>query len=201
MADDGGHARHDPLEAAAASDRGASLPMTLRGCATCLDLHADLLAVVAAVPMAAIPRRPRDLTLTRVDAARLHARGWRRLLDAFGSARDEISRPLAIGFATLGVAGLLLTAVPAVLPIAGTGGAATTDGSYHVMELEPISGSSAPGVTKNETEPGTGGPVDAREGIVPSGPSSLSIVSGAFLAAGGALLAARAFATRRGPVR
>lgn len=200
MADVGGHARHDPLDAAAATDRGASLPMTLRRCRSCLELHADLLAIAAAVPLAAIPWRPRDLTLTAADADRLRARGWRRLLDAFGSARDEISRPLAVGFATLGVIGLFLTAVPMVLPMDGAGGAAASDARSGAMELEPASASAAPYVATNVPELGDGVPVDAPNGLA-AGPSALLIVSGAFLGAGGVLFGARVLARRRGPVR
>ena len=197
MADAGGHMGHDPLDVAAAADRGASLPMALGLCGSCLDLRADLLAVAAAVPFAAMPRRPRDFTLTAAEAARLRSRRWRRMLDAFGSARDEISRPLAAGFATLGVVGLLLTAVPAVLPtIGGSSAAAPTDAPYVVMELGPVTGSQAPGVTG-----GGDAPEDTSGSVLPNDRSPLLLVSGAFLGASGVLVAARALAKRRGPVR
>lgn len=196
MGDRDGHARHDPLDVAAAADRGASLPMGLRLCVACLDLRADLAAVAAAVPMAAIPRRPRDFRLTAVDAARLRSHGWRRLLDAFGSARDEISRPLAVGFATLGVVGLVMTTVPAVLPMSGAGAARASDAPYGAMVLESATGSVAPG------EPVTGAmPQDAREDLHADGPSPLLLVSGALLGTGGVLFAARALAKGRRAVR
>ena len=59
--------------------------------------------------------RPRDFTLTAADAERLRVRGWRRLLAAIGSTRDAFSRPLAIGLTTLGLAGLLVATIPALV--------------------------------------------------------------------------------------
>ena len=195
MADPIDHARHDPLEVAAATDRGASLPAILRMCGRCLDLYSDLAVLTAAVPSAAIPRRPRDFRLTTADAARLRSRGWRRFLEAFGSARDEISRPIALGFATLGVAGLLLTAVPSILPMAGAG-AAASDAPREILQQATASG--APFIPYSAP----GAPSDAQaDGLVPAGPDPLLLVSGAFLGAGGAILVARALTTGRRRVR
>jgi hypothetical protein len=97
----------------------------LESCGACADLFADLVAVSAAIPSAAIPARPREYTLTAADAARLRPRGLRRWLSTIGSARDGVTFPLALGLTTMGIAGLLLATVPAIIPI-GMGGAATS---------------------------------------------------------------------------
>jgi len=109
----------------------------LESCDQCADLFADLVAVSAAIPTAALPARPRDFTLTPADAARLRSRGLRRWFSAIGSARDGITFPLALGLTTMGIAGLLLATVPSAL--SGAGGAAqalSTVGSA----VEPASG-------------------------------------------------------------
>jgi hypothetical protein len=195
-----GHARHDPLDVAAATDRGAALPTILRMCGRCLDLYADLTALASAVPSAAIPRRSRDFTLTAADAARLRSNGWRRLLDAFGSARDEVSRPLALGFATLGVAGLLLTAAPSILPMAGAGGSAAASDAPRVV-FEQSTASGAPAVLNPAPVDGAAPMTDAPEAPALGGPNPMLLVSGAFLGAGGAILVARALVSARRRVR
>jgi hypothetical protein len=195
VADTIDHGRHDPLDVAAATDRGASLPAILRMCGGCLDLYRDLAILTSVVPSAAIPRRQRDFRLTAADAARLRSRGWRRFLEAFGSARDELSRPIALGFATLGVAGLLLTAVPSILPMAGAG-AAASDAPREILEQATASG--APVIPYSAP----GAPRDAKaEGLVPADADPMLLVSGGFLGAGGAILVARALTSRRRRVR
>jgi hypothetical protein len=85
-------------------------------CPDCAALHADLLAIAAATRELPAPVRIRDYRLTPEQADRLRPSGLRRLLEAFGSPRLAVTRPLALAFTTLGIAGLLLTAVPAVGP-------------------------------------------------------------------------------------
>lgn len=124
------HARHDPMWMAALATRDPDLSETertraesaLRSCGPCADLLAELVALSAAIPTSAIPTRPRDFTLTAADAARLRPRGLRRWLAGFGSARDGITLPLAMGLTTMGIAGLLLATIPAAF--SGMGGAA-----------------------------------------------------------------------------
>ena len=124
------HAAHDPMWMAAlvAKDPDLTPAELLRAeaaresCGACAELFADLVAVSAAIPSAAIPARPRDFTLTPADAARLRSRGLRRWFSAIGSARDGITFPLALGLTTMGIAGLLLATVPGAL--SGSGGAA-----------------------------------------------------------------------------
>ena len=107
----------------------------LESCGPCADLFADLVAISAAIPSAAIPARPRDFTLTAADAARLQPRGLRRLLKAIGSARDGVTFPLAMGLTTMGIAGLLLATIPSAL--SGAGGATSANLSA-VGEAAPM---------------------------------------------------------------
>lgn len=124
------HATHDRVLIANLLDRSPSDAERARGeaqmatCHECARLHEDLLALSAATKAMAVPTRPRDFALTDADAERLRVRGWRRLLAAIGSSRDVFSRPLAIGFTTLGIAGLLVTTIPSAVP--GLGGSATS---------------------------------------------------------------------------
>jgi hypothetical protein len=119
------HASHDLLLVAEAADRGGSLPPAVADCTDCIALHAELAAIAAAVPSASIPVRPRDFTLTEADARRLRAPAWRRWLAGLGTPRDTVSRPLAIGLTTLGLAGLLMATIPGTIP--GLGGATSQD--------------------------------------------------------------------------
>lgn len=126
------HATHDPtwIAALAARDHGlepaelVQARAALDSCDACIDLYADLVAVAAAVPIAAIPARPRSYTLTAADAARLRPAGWRRFLKAIGSARDGFTFPLAMGLTTIGIAGLLVATLPTLS--AGTASSPTT---------------------------------------------------------------------------
>jgi anti-sigma factor RsiW len=128
---DAGHATHDLTLVAARSTREPALSTTeaaaadalLAACTECADLYADLVALASALPTAAAPRRTRDFTLTAADAERLRPRGIRAWLARIGSPRDTLSKPLAIGFTTLGLAGLLVATAPSVLT-GGAGGAA-----------------------------------------------------------------------------
>src|SRR3954451_9763172 len=108
------HRDHDPDLIASLLDREAGGPdrdratALVTSCNACARLHADLVALTAAVRVQPTPARPRDFSITPEDAARLRrGRGWRRLL-ALGGPRDRLTRPLALGLTTLGVAGLLL---------------------------------------------------------------------------------------------
>ena len=96
------------------ADRKAAEAL-VASCRDCADLHADIVALRAATPAMPTPARPSDYTLTADDAARLRSRGWRRLVSAFGTARDSFSRPLAVGLTTLGIAGLLVASLPSIL--------------------------------------------------------------------------------------
>jgi hypothetical protein len=123
------HASHDPALVAALAARVPGLTETqdadvraqIAACADCADLLADLVALQTILPATSTPARPRDFRLTTEDAARLRASGWRRVLGFFGSARDNVTQPLAVGLTTLGLAGLLVATLPTMF---GAGGAA-----------------------------------------------------------------------------
>jgi hypothetical protein len=124
------HAGHDLLLVAEAADRGNVLPAGLIDCSDCRALQADLRALAAATPESALPARPRDLRLSAADAARLRRPAWRRWLADIGTSRDAVTRPLAYGLTTLGLAGLLISAGPNLLSgTAGTVGGAGTAGT------------------------------------------------------------------------
>ncbi len=122
------HDAHDPQLIAAlldrdlAADDGAVGRALLASCAACAALHADLVALASATRRMPLPERPRDFRLRPADAQRLRPNLVRRILGVLGTPRDSLSRPLAMGLTTIGLAGLLVGTVPAVLPI---GGAAT----------------------------------------------------------------------------
>jgi hypothetical protein len=112
------HDDHDPTIVAAlaaddleGADRNRAEALVAR-CGECALLLADLGAIAGAT--AALPQvpRPRDFTLTPDDAARLRPAGWRGLVAAFGRSGVAAARPLAIGLTTIGIVGLVLTAVP-----------------------------------------------------------------------------------------
>jgi hypothetical protein len=126
------HARHDTALIAALADRKPDLePRDLTRarelvaqCEGCRDLLADLVIIRDAIPASATPARPRGFTLSEADARRLMSTGWRRFIGFFGSARDAFSRPLAIGFTTIGIVALVVTSSPFQLGFMGSSGAA-----------------------------------------------------------------------------
>ena len=113
------HAAHDTLliAALAADDlTGAArsdAETRLAACPECAALHADLVAIAAATTALPAPARPRSFTLAPEQAARLAPSPWRRLLAGIGGPTG-FARPLAATFTTLGIAGLLLTALPSL---------------------------------------------------------------------------------------
>lgn len=121
------HAAHDLTNVAALAARAddldeeavAAARLQVAGCTACADVLSDLVTLQTVLPATSTPARPRDFRLSPADAARLQRTGWRRLLGFFGSTRDGFSRPLAIGFTTLGLAGLLVATVPTMFIGAG----------------------------------------------------------------------------------
>jgi hypothetical protein len=222
------HASHDLtlVAALAARDHGlapgelAQAKALLASCADCTDLLADLAALAAAVPTAAIPERPRSFALTAADAARLRPAGWRRFLKAIGSARDGITFPLAMGLTTLGMAGLLVATIPTLAgptqldtlsgpAAAGASAAAAAPQSQETlaMSAEPAqSGDQEGGVfTGGDDEgdaaasPGDRNALSAEEIAIrddPTGLSVLVVVAGALLILGLGLFALRWSARR-----
>jgi hypothetical protein len=126
VGDRGSHARHDRFAIAAAIGGGA-IPSTISACPACSALQIDLMTLQLAVRAAWTPRRERDLRLTVAEAARLQRGRVRRLLEIIGTPRDALTRPLALSFTGLGLAGLLFTAVPGGMSMGASGGAAPAD--------------------------------------------------------------------------
>ena len=192
MADPIGHAGHDPLRVAEAVDRGARLAPVLDLCARCVGLYVDLVALTAALPLSAVPVRPRAFTLTDDDARRLRPPGWR------GGGRPGLGprhrdRPLAVGLTTLGLAGLLLTAAPTLLGIGGAASsAADPSSSRHARRL-----TSADGRARG---PGRHHEPRYHQGVG-TGPSTTVTLSLGLLAVGSGLFVARRVAVRGRPVR
>jgi hypothetical protein len=128
------HAQHDHLLVVSLAagdltgadrDRAASQIAT---CAECALLHDDLLAIARATAVLPAAVRPRDFQLSPEQAARLRPGGWRRFVAAFASPRMAMTRQLGVGLTTLGLAGLLVSALPALtLPLAGSGAAAPAE--------------------------------------------------------------------------
>jgi hypothetical protein len=104
------HSRHDRFAIVDAVGGAASAPVA--SCPSCGALFADLQAIRAAMRDAWIPARPRAFPLTAADAARLRPSRLRRLVEAIGTQRDAITRPIALACTGLGLAGLVLTAMP-----------------------------------------------------------------------------------------
>jgi anti-sigma factor RsiW len=129
------HASHDTMLVASLADH--SLPASERSaaealvaaCSQCADLHADLLALRAATRAMPTPARPNDYTLTPRDAHRLRSGGWRRFVAILGTSRDALSRPLAVGLTTLGLAGLLVANIPSFYMGGATSAPMSTVGS------------------------------------------------------------------------
>ena len=198
------HPAHDRLRIAAAADRRSGpLPALtsalLAACTECARLHADLVALATALPSAATPRRTRDYTLTAADAERLRQRGLRGWLARIGSSRDGLTRPLAIGFTTLGLAGLLAATIPTVLPLGSGAGASrvTVAASADATETAPEGGGAFHQMIGSAGEPAS--PVDPPPAPTPASsesPVAVIALSGGFLIVGGGLFAVRRHTAR-----
>ena len=184
-----GHARHDPLRVAEAVDRGGHLAPVLRFCDPCGQLYADLVALTTALSLAAIPARPRDYRLHAADAHRIRSGGVRAWWSTIGSKRDELTRPLAIGLTTLGLAGLLLTAIPTALIPSGSGSSAAPDRQFADAAASAAPGAVNPTATGDDVSKAPVGvladPLAAEEA------SATLVLSIGLVAAGGSLFAVR----------
>lgn len=170
------HDTHDRLliAARAAGDLGGRdlerADAILSTCDVCQTLLAELRSIAEAVHRLPPVARPADLDfrLTSARAAGL-ARGGlrRRLLRPFGSAGSAPIRPLAMAFTTLGLAGLLLAALP-LLPYAGGGASPPTAGG--AIETPSIRA----GTLDHKAVPpgGVAVPVPSAEGTWSAGPAS-----------------------------
>jgi hypothetical protein len=126
------HAAHDDVLVASLVARAQDLEpeeqaaarALVERCVECAALHADLVALSGVAAAMPTPVRPRDFTLTSEDAARLRHAGLRGLFRRIGSARDAVTRPLAVGLTTFGIIGMLVGSVPGAFPMGASGGAA-----------------------------------------------------------------------------
>lgn len=200
MAELAAHARHDRSLVAQSLDRGARRSPMLELCARCAALYADLVALTTALPLSAVPSRPRDFRLSASDAHRLERGGWRRWWVIVGFVRDSLTRPIAIGFITLGLAGLLLSAGQTVLPSVGaalgTGPAAPATQDRNAASAEPT----AVPVIAPGGEPKAHPPV-VPVTVVADHPVSIAALSAGLLGVGVGLFAGRHIADRRDRVR
>ncbi len=156
------HARHDTATVASLADRTldpterAAAEALVAACDRCAELHADLVTLAVAMKAMPTPARARDYTLTAADAARLRGSLWRRLVGVFGSPRDALSRPLAIGLTTLGIAGLLVASVPSFSPGSATSAGAPVSAGASAAPPAQILGDRAASTTQPNATGGTG---------------------------------------------
>jgi hypothetical protein len=181
-----------------AVDRGARLAPVMDLCARCVRLYLDLVTVTAALRQSALPTRPHDLKLTADDARRLRPRGWRRWWSAVGTAGDSLTRPLAVGITTLGLAGLVVTAAPTLLP--GLSGAATSEAAgavdAHAPAASLLPGDRTPAIAGSPAETYQATAVPSAEGPLPT-----IVLSAGLLLAGGGLFVVRRVAANGRSVR
>jgi hypothetical protein len=217
------HATHDELLIASLLGRSQDDPdrdraeILVATCADCAALHRDLVALSAATRTLPTPPRPRDFTLSPGDAARLRPRGWRRLIGAFGSSRDVLSRPLAMGLTTLGLVGLLVAVVPGLLSgQAGAGGISsmqslagapvnpeTFDASREAAPSAapaPSAAAPAPEGQFGPSAPPAPAALAPAASAAPSEPSSDGLASGPAVSNGGAAIAPAPSSSVPGPV-
>jgi hypothetical protein len=124
------HDSHDRLVIAARAAGDLNGPERVQAdhlletCPACRVLHDQLATIAAATRRLPAPARPPALDY-RISADRAAAlsRGavWRRILRPFGRSGSGAVRPLAAAFTTLGLAGLMLAALPTLQLGASTG--------------------------------------------------------------------------------
>jgi hypothetical protein len=171
------HAQHDPLLVAslaagdlAGADRDHATAQ-IASCADCAELHADLILIARAT--AALPPAvaPRDFTITPKQAAALRPVGWRRLVAAMSRSRPLMSRQLGFGLATIGLAGLLVSALPS-MQLGGSSAAAPA------LQAAPAAGSAGGGETSTDTS-GSGGQVGITGDATSPAPARLGALASA----------------------
>lgn len=178
------HLRHDTIAVAAAADRGSQLAAAHQSCPHCVRLYEDVVLIAALAPTSAVPPRTRDFRLTGADAAHLRELSWTGWWRVIGSSRDSVTGPVALALTTLGLAGIVLTSVPALVPSLGAG----ADREMVDMQDGPQSGTGPAAGEPAPTDDPTATPDD--------GPPVLAM-SASIAAAGGALLVLRWTVRRR----
>jgi hypothetical protein len=126
------HAQHDPIlvvslasgDLATADRDFATASSLVESCADCARLHDDVLAVARATKALPPAVRTRDFRISPEQAAKLRPAGWRRFVAGLAAPGGLFSRQVGVGLATLGIAGLLVTALPS-MPLGMSGAAAS----------------------------------------------------------------------------
>jgi hypothetical protein len=156
----------------AGADRDRALALAA-ACAGCASLLGDLAAIRAATAALPAPARRRDYRLTDADAARLRPSPWRRLVHWLGAPQSTV-RPFAGAIATLGIAGLLLSATPGLF-----GQVATTASTAAAPLLAPnvvgTAGSAADGSARIGAAPSPASGPAAAAGVAPAATSAPGI--------------------------
>jgi hypothetical protein len=99
----------------APDDRDRATAQSLvESCTECARLHDDIVAIARATHALPPAVRTRDFRLTTEQAAKLRPAGWRRFATGISAPGSIFSRQLGLGMATLGIAGLLLSAAPTI---------------------------------------------------------------------------------------
>jgi hypothetical protein len=132
-------------------------------CAECARLNHDLLMIARATAALPAAVRPRDFQLSPEQAARLRPAGWRRFVAAFAQPRLAMTRQLGVGLTTLGIAGLMLSAIGSINIGFGTSAGAAPAAQGPANES----------TTKEYTDSGAGGAAPsaaaASSGLTPVG--------------------------------
>jgi hypothetical protein len=116
-------------------------------CSECARLNDDLLVIARATAALPAAVRPRDFQLSPEQAARLRPAGWRRFVAAFAEPRLAMTRQLGVGLTTLGIAGLMLSAIGSINLSFGMGAGAAPAAQGPANES----------TTKDYTDTGLGG--------------------------------------------
>ncbi|MFP5341427.1 MAG: hypothetical protein ACLGIJ_00685, partial [Candidatus Limnocylindria bacterium] len=130
-------------------------------------LHADLVLLPAAIPRSAVPSRPRDFRLTPDDARRLGRTGWRRVLGLIGTPGDRVTRPLALGMTTLGLAAVMVASLPGGFMAGGAASAPAAE-DHRLSQPAPAAGGGVPELNTMATGAETAGPDTAGNPDTPS---------------------------------
>jgi len=169
------HDRHDALLVAAlaagdlaGTDRDHATDL-IETCAECATLNDDLVAIARATSTVPPPitSRPRDFRLTPEQAARLRPSGWRRFAGVLAGPRLAFTRPLGIGLATIGLAGLLLMNVSLGASLGSSAAAPAVGGPAPAANVPAASapaassayGAAGDGIIRGTGSGAVGGPV------------------------------------------
>jgi hypothetical protein len=146
----------------APDDRDLAIAKSLvESCPDCAALHDDIVAIAAATRALPPAVRNRDFRLTTEQAAKLRPAGWRRFVAGLSAPGSLFTRQLGLGMATLGIAGLLLSAAPSI-QLGGMGSAGAA----------PAAPPSAPAAAEQAPEYPAGGSLELHAGPAASAAAS-----------------------------